>query len=102
MQKTNSSEILVLFDVEQRQNAQFTDSRAERSEKVCRQIGIYAPLSFVLWAELNPDSLDALVQGEMDYFDHLEHDLEWKIYEHDPHVEALKRVLSAHGFEADE
>jgi GNAT superfamily N-acetyltransferase len=97
----NAEQILALFDQEQRRDVEFSDVRREVTPTVVRLVGLYEPESTIIYSWLNPVNAEAAIREEIAYFDHLGHDLEWKVFAHDSPAN-LKDLLLAHGFEAEE
>ena len=97
----NAEQILALFDQEQRREVHFSDVRREVTRTVVRQVGLYHPESAIIYSWLNPANVEAAIREEIAYFSGLDHDLEWKVYEHDSPADLKERLL-AHGFEAEE
>jgi len=97
----NAEQILALFDQEQRREVHFSDVRREVTPTVVRQVGLYHPESAIIYSWLNPANVEAAIREEIAYFSGLDHDLEWKVYEHDSPADLKERLL-AHGFEAEE
>lgn len=97
----NAEQILALFDQEQRRDVEFSDVRREVTPTVVRQVGLYHPESAIIYSWLTSDNVEAAIRAEIAYFDHLGHELEWKVYAHDTPSDLKDRLL-AHGFEAEE
>ncbi|MBE7550414.1 MAG: GNAT family N-acetyltransferase [Anaerolineales bacterium] len=97
----NVEQILALFDQEQRRDVEFSDVRREVTPTVVRQVGLYHPESAIIYSSLTPDNVEAAIRAEIAYFDHLGHELEWKVYAHDTPSDLKDRLLT-HGFEAEE
>ncbi len=97
----DTQDILLLFDREQRQEVTFTDSRREVTPYVVRQISQYDHDSAIIYAHFTPDEADTVIQAELAYFERLGHNLEWKVYTHDPLTD-LKERLAAHGLTIEE
>jgi len=94
-------QVLALFDQEQRREVHYSDLRREVTPTVVRQVGLYHPESVIIYSWLNPANVEAAIREEIAYFAGLDHDLEWKVYEHDSPADLKERLL-AHGFEAEE
>lgn len=97
----NADQILALFDQEQRRDVEFFDVRREVTPTVVRQVGLYHPESAIIHSWLTPENVETAIRAEIAYFDHLGHELEWKVYAHDTPSDLKDRLL-AHGFEAEE
>ena len=94
----NRTELLALYDQDQRMEVEWPDQRREVADPVVRHISLTGDRSFLAYAGLNADNADAIIRREMDYFAALGHHFEWKLYDHDqPHD--LRDRLAAAGFE---
>jgi GNAT superfamily N-acetyltransferase len=96
-----TSDLLALYDSNERFSATFADTRREELPALVRQIDLLGTSSCVLYSRLTADTADAAIQDEVAYFASLGHDLEWKAYAHDQPPDLIER-LAAHGFSADE
>jgi len=91
-----SARLLQLYDDELRSSpAQQAGVRYETAEGVLRARGHG---NWIFARDLNPANLDAVVSREVDYFNSLGEDVEWKVYGHEPHLDLSER-LASHGFE---
>jgi len=97
----NADQILALFDREQRLEVEYSDVRREVTPTTVRHVGLHHPESFVIYAWLTPENVEAVIQAEIDYFTRLGHTVEWKVYQHDTPPDLQDR-LAAHGFEIEE
>ena len=96
-------QILALFDREKRIDLVFPNIRREATPYVVRHIDLSAnePESWVVYSWLNENNVDAVISGEIAYFEGIGHNFEWKLYAHDA-PSNLKERLSARGFEIEE
>lgn len=95
-------EILALYDQDERRNAEYTWSRREVLPRVVRHIpndGIGE--GFVLYSNVDADTVDAEIEAQIAYFESLGMGFEWKIYDYDNPPD-LKERLTARGFEIGE
>jgi GNAT superfamily N-acetyltransferase len=97
----NPEQILALFDQEQRRDVVYSDVRREVTSTVIRQIGLNHPESAIIYSWLTPENTEAAILEEIAFFENLGHDLEWKVYAHDPPAD-LKDRLQRHGFVVEE
>jgi GNAT superfamily N-acetyltransferase len=97
----NTQEILALFDQEQRRDVIYAGLRREETPTVVRHITdqVDRGESMVIHSRLNSANVDEGIRAEIDYFEGLGHNFEWKVYDHDSPPD-LKARLLAHGFEA--
>jgi len=99
----NNSEILALFDKEQRRDVQFYPFQPESTPHVVRHL-IPDPKrgeSMVIYSQLTAANAEAVIEGEIAYFESIGHNFEWKVYDHDSPPDLRQRLL-ARGFQADD
>lgn len=97
-----SSELLALYDQDQRISLEWPGLRREVTEHVVRYIGMDEDHdAFITYAWIDEANADEVIRQEQAYFAQLGHQLEWKLYTHDPLAD-LKDRLEAAGFEAAE
>lgn len=97
----DKSEILGLYDQYERIQVLYTDSRREATPQVVRHIGQYSPDSWITYAWVTDESLDAVMDEQIAYFERIGHNFEWKTYDHDQPAN-LRQRLAARGFEVGE
>ncbi len=97
----DAQQILALFDKEQRQEVLYSDTRREVTPPVIRHLSRYTPDGSIIYTWLTPANIDTTIRDQIDYFENLGHDFEWKVYSHDQPAD-LKDRLTAHGFEIEE
>ncbi len=96
-------EILAIFDREQRRDVQFYPFEPEITPHVVRHL-IPDPErgeSMVIYSQLDADNVEAVISGEIAYFESIGHNFEWKVYDHDLPSDLRQRLLSR-GFQPDE
>ena len=94
----NRTELLALYDQDQRIEVEWPDQRREVTDQVVRHISLTGQRSFLAYAWLDADNADAVIRQQMEYFAALGHHFEWKLFDHDqPHD--LRDRLAAAGFE---
>jgi len=96
----NQTEILSLFDQEQRQAFQPYKFRREVTPHLIRHISTAEDWGegMIVFSQLTLDNADEVIRGEIDYFTSIGQDFEWKLYDHDTPPD-LKERLQAFGFE---
>jgi GNAT superfamily N-acetyltransferase len=99
MKKT---EIIALFNHDQRKNAVFPDLRREETAEVVRYIDT-ADIGggFILYSQLNEANVDAVIQEQIDYFEGIRQSFEWKVFDFDT-PEDLKDRLVGFGFAVED
>jgi hypothetical protein len=98
----DESQLLALFDQDQRIDIQYPDTRREVTPTVVRYVAkIPGEEGSVIYSHLDDASVEAAIQEQIDYFESLGQDFEWKLYDHDRPAD-LKDRLVAHGFLVEE
>jgi predicted GNAT family acetyltransferase len=98
----NITEILALYDEEQRRTIEYTSLRREETQHVVRHVELVGTIGgLVIYSWLDENNADEVIREQAAYFQKLGQNLEWKHYEHDTPPD-LKSRLAAHGFETDE
>jgi len=97
----NSEEILTLFDREQRMEIEFPDMEKQTLPHLVRFVRPAPGMSFVLYSCLDNDTVDTVIQEQIDYFSAKNQPFEWKVYAHDTPPD-LKERLEAYGFEPED
>lgn len=91
-------EIIRLYDEQNRINGQYPDARREELPNVVRYISDREKSGFVLYSRLNESNADEAIRQQVDYFEGLGYDFEWKYFSHDTPVN-LKDRLAAQDFD---
>lgn len=99
----NTTEILALYDKQERQGGEHPSHLREETPEVVRQVSHDRErLSFVIYSQLNESNADRVIAEQIARFQEWGGTgFEWKLYEHDRPPDLKERLL-AHGFEADE
>lgn len=96
----DTREILALFDRERR-DLPMAGSRREITPSIARDIALDGNESWIIYSHHSPETIDAAIEAEIEYFRTLGHSFEWKVFDHDQPPNLRERLL-AHGFEAGE
>ena len=97
--KDKRTELLSLYDKDQRIDVRYTDVRREETPFVVRHIArLEGHEGMVVYSRLNADNAEEVIHAEMEYFSRIGQDFEWKVYSHDQPRD-LKERLAALGFE---
>jgi GNAT superfamily N-acetyltransferase len=98
----NNDQWLSLYDLDQRIHVRYPDIRREETTRVVRLVALSKSQDgMVIYSRLNEDNAAEVICGEIDYFNGLGQDFEWKVYSHDQPAD-LKERLATLGFEVGE
>jgi GNAT superfamily N-acetyltransferase len=99
----NTTEILALYDEQERKGGEHPSYRREETPEVVRFVSKRPErLSFVIYSQLTAENADRVIAEELAYFKTWGgKGVEWKTYNHDTPPDLPER-LAAQGFEADE
>ena len=99
----NTTEILALYDRDERQGSEHPSYELQKTAEVVRYISKDPTrLSFITYSNLTTENTDAIIQRELNFFgEQGGYGFEWKTYGHDSPADLPQRLL-AHGFDADE
>lgn len=102
MTTTDIDALRRLYTQYERIQAASPDVRREVLPNLIRQIPLeVGDRAAVIYARLDASDADAAIQAQIDYFEQLGLDFEWKHYDYDTPPD-LKARLAAHGFELEE
>ena len=97
----NRRQLLELYDREERLENVWPGMRRERTPHCVRQIDRPGRECFISYSFLGEENADEAIGEQIDFFESLGQNFEWKVYEHDaPHD--LRERLRARGFEIGE
>ena len=98
----NKSQILALYDQDQRIGLEYPDTRREIAPNVLRHINTSeVGGGFISYSQLNEANADDMIREQINYFDSIGQDFEWKLYDYDQPFD-LKERLESHGFHIEE
>ena len=98
----NQSQIIALYDQDQRKDVEYPDMRREVTSNVVRHIDISGSgEGSVIYSQLNEANADDTIREQILYFENIGQDFEWKVYDYDQPPD-LKERLAAHGFVIEE
>jgi predicted GNAT family acetyltransferase len=94
----NKSQILALFDQDQRKKVEFPDMRREVTPELVRHVDSSAGGEGLLtYSQLTETNADDAIRAQVRYFESLGQDFEWKLYDYDQPSD-LKERLESGGF----
>ncbi len=99
----DKTELLAIFDREQRRDDVSPDSLREVTPHVVRHVPRHADArwGWVIYSQLAGADVDAVIQEQIAYFSALGFNFEWKWYSHDEPPDLPARLIS-HGFEPED
>ena len=98
----NKSQMIVLYDQDQRKEVEYPNMRREAMPHVVRYINTSSHQEgTVLYSQLNEANVDDVIREQMSYFESIGQDFEWKVYDYDQ-PSGLKERLASYGFAVEE
>ena len=97
----NHSEVLALFDKEQRREIEIPGMRKDEFPRLVRFVRPSPGMSFVLYSDLDEATVDDAIESQIAYFSEEGLTFEWKAFAHDRPADLVERLV-ARGFEAEE
>lgn len=97
----NDSDLLDLFDQEQRREVTYPNTLREEVRLVVRHVSTDSQDGFVLYSALDEQTVEAEIDAQMAYFGGRSLRLEWKVYTHDQPSD-LRDRLAQRGFVVEE
>ncbi len=97
----NTTQILALYDEEQRRVIEYPSMRREATAHVVRHVDLVGTEGVINYSSLDESNVENVIKEQIEYFKKLGHDFEWKHYAHDTPPDLQARLV-AHGFEAEE
>ena len=93
--------VRTLYDRDERREAEELGMRREEAPGVVRLVDLDGTHSAIIYSALDAAGADKAIAREIDYFDGIGHELEWKLYTHDGPADLHQR-LCERGFIAGE
>ena len=98
----NKSQIIALYDQDQRKDVEYPDARREVTPTVVRHIDTSGNgEGTVIYSQINEADADDTIREQVAYFESIGQGFEWKVYDYDRPAD-LKERLRSHGFTAGE
>ena len=98
----NKLQILGLYDQDQRIGLEYPDARREIEPHVIRHINTAeVGGGFITYSQLNDLNADDTIREQVNYFESIGQNFEWKLYDYDQPSDLKERLLS-HGFIIEE
>jgi hypothetical protein len=95
------SQMIALFDQDQRKDVEYPGSRREVTLNVVRHIDTSGSgEGMIIYSHLNEANAEEIIHEQITYFESIGQDFEWKVFEHDQPPD-LKERLSSYGFEVE-
>jgi hypothetical protein len=98
----NKSQLIALYDRDQRKDVQYPDARREVTPTVVRHISLSGTGGgAVIYSQLDAANADAVIREQVNYFENIGQEFEWKLYDYDQPPD-LKERLASRGFVIEE
>lgn len=98
----NKSQMIALYDQDQRKDIEYPDMQREVTPGVVRHIDTSdAREGVVIFSQLKEHNVEDAIREQVNYFESLGQNFEWKIYDYDQPPD-LKERLASHGFLVEE
>ena len=98
----DTSQIIRLYNDDQRKDVEYPDARREVTPTVVRHIdNSGSGEGAVIYSQLSEANADEVIQEQVRFFESLGQDFEWKVYDYDQPPD-LKEKLASRGFQVEE
>jgi hypothetical protein len=98
----NRSQIIALYDQDQRVAVEYPDTRREVTPHVVRHVNTSdTGEGSILHSRLDETNVDDVIREQIAYFQSIGQDFEWKLYDHDRPSGLMERLVAA-GFEVED
>ena len=98
----NRSQMIALYDQDQRKDVEYPGMRREVTPKVVRHIDTSDNgEGLITYSQLNEANAEDTIREQVNYFESIGQDFEWKVYDYDEPSE-LKERLGSYGFIVEE
>lgn len=98
----DKSQLIALYDQDQRKDIEYPNMRREATTNVVRHIDLSQMREgAITYSQLHESNADHVIREQVDYFDSIGQDFEWKLYDYDAPSD-LKERLAAYGFAIEE
>jgi hypothetical protein len=94
----NKSQIIALYNQDQRKDVEYPDTRREVTPNVVRHISTSGPgEGTIIYSQLDEANVEDTIREQVSYFESIGQDFEWKVYDYDRPSD-LKERLGKYGF----
>lgn len=98
----NRSQIIALYDQDQRRDLEYPDMRREVTPEVVRLIDTSEALEgVIIYSRLDEANVQKVIREQVDYFESIGQSFEWKVFDYDRPPD-LKDRLASYGFTVEE
>jgi len=98
----NKSQMIALYDQDQRKDVEYPDMRREVTPNVVRHIDTSDTREgVIIYSQLNEANAEDTIREQVIYFESIGQDFEWKVYDYDRPPD-LKERLGSYGFIVEE
>jgi hypothetical protein len=98
----NKSQLIALYDHDQRKEIEFPETRRQVTPTVVRHIDTSGTgEGIITYSQLTEANAEEVIREQVSYFERLGQDFEWKLYDYDQPSD-LKERLESYGFRIEE
>ena len=98
----NKRQVIELYNLDQRINVKYPDTRREEIPNIVRHVSLReSGGGSILYSRLGNNNVGQTICEQIDYFEGLGQDFEWKVFDYDSPAD-LKDRLVTFGFEVEE
>jgi GNAT superfamily N-acetyltransferase len=98
----NKSQMIALYDQDQRKDVEYPNTRREVTPNVVRHINTSGTgEGAIIYSQLNEATAEDAIREQVSYFESIGQDFEWKVYDYDQPSD-LKERLGSYGFIVEE
>lgn len=98
----NKSQIIALYEQDQRKDLEYPNTRREITPKMVRHVNASdIGGGFITYSHLNEADADDMIREQVKYFESIGQDFEWKLYDYDQPSD-LRERLGSYGFIIEE
>jgi hypothetical protein len=98
----NKSQILALYEQDQRKDVKYPEMRREVTPNVVRHIDMSDfGRGLITYSQLNEANVEETIREQVSYFESLGQNFEWKLFDYDQPTD-LKKRLGSYGFHVEE
>ncbi len=89
----NDSDILALYDHDERRTIEQPGARREDLGRIVRHVDLSGERGYVLYSALDEASADDAINQQIAFYEGIRQDFEWKLFDHDRPTDLRQRLL---------